>query len=330
VDGNNSNKIDASNTDELKELERELFGRVIKYIFGENNLIDNVAITVLAGYSWAKNRNLDAFFNETMFVADREYAKNQLKQKYSGKTLKEIIDEMINMQAEVIWLRRVKEGRQKSPDDYENDRMRAKRYVAYLFFEDIRNNCFEKKICPDFRVKLISDEIIHLLKSLTVEDYCRIKGYLRFVDRNNGHGEEVHGYDYGDYLYGMSYLDNVFVNCKNQINIKFNNEYEKLLDNEDKISQAKHHSCYRLGCVDEETIEGFVNEYYTFIRKIFSDQIDERHAVRILRNLYNKSNSKIINMLELLLKCMIASYIDARVHDNIRVTAGKQSVKLTK
>ena len=287
MDIDNRNTIGAGNKKGLKELEQEIYDRVVTYIFKTNDLIDSVAITVLAGYSWAKNRNFDTFFNETMFVADREYAENLLVQKYSGKKLKDIIDEMINMQAEVIWLRRVKEGKQQSPDDYGNDRMRAKRYVAYLFFEDIRKNCCEKNICPDFQVKLISDEVIHLLKSLTVEDYCRIKGYLQFIDRNNAHGQ-----DCGDYLHGMSYLDSIFVNCKKQKPIKLNEEYEKLLDDKEQISAAKHHTCYRLGCIDEETIEGFVNEYYTFVRKIFSDQIDERHAIRILRDLYNKSNSK--------------------------------------
>lgn len=321
--------VNENGNNELKYIEEEtsrrVYEKVIIYIFGESKQIDKVAVTVLSGHHWAKKRNFDSFFIQEIFDNDREHAKELLRY-YSGKkTLQEVIDAIINFQAAIIYLRRIREQEPESSGDYENDKWAAKRYVAYLFFEDIRKNCIEDGVCPDFKINLISDEIIDLLKSLTVEDYCRIKGYLRFLDRN-----KIHGYDFDDYMYGMGYLDSVFLNCKGKKMKKLHKEkYKLLLHNEEEIKKAKQNTCYRLGCKDTDkiNIEEFVNQYYTFIRKIISNEVEKKHAVEILKNLYNKSNSKIINMAEFLLKCLIASYVDEKDHVKIRADASKCGIE---
>lgn len=310
------------------EFVNKLFDRVVYYAVGNNELIDKVAVKVLAGHRWAKDREFDPTFIQEHFDKDRNYAEDLLKNfQNSCKTFDKVIEEMINVQAAVIFLRRIKERQPQSPDDYENDKWEAKRYVAYLFFEDIRNNCMKDGICPDFSINLLHPEIVHLLKSLTVEDYCRIKGYLQYIERDEQH---QHGFDLSDYLNSMGYLDQVFLNCKNQKLKKLNKQEGFSFDDKQVVKKAKLNTCYRLGCVAEENIEAFVNEYYAFLNQVVPDQREKKDAIKILKDLYNKSNSKIVNMMEFLLKCMVASYVDQREHADIRRAAGKEIEQVPK
>ncbi len=311
---------------ELQILEKRIYSQCAKYIFGVQNLLDKVALTVLAGHRWAKNRNFDTFSNETVFVTDKEYVEKLLEQKYSGKTLKEIIDEMINVQAEVIYLRRIREGKQQLPDDYENDRMIAKRYVAFLFFEGLVKDCVEQGVCPDFGINLMGQEVIHLLKSLTIDDYCKIKGYLLFLERKEKYGKSIHGLDKDDYLSAMNDLDRAFLNCNCQPMKRVHSRMLTLIDSERVIKKAKFNTCSRLGHQEARTVEDFVAKYYSFVKEVKYKDANrrEKEALVLLSDLYNKANSKIINASEFILKCMIASYVSEENHTVIRLKEGKQ------
>jgi hypothetical protein len=318
---------------ELAKIENETQERVLAKLLDNEfkKVIEAAAITVLAGYYWARDRNFDPLFDQEAYDDDRRHAEKKLREMYEDKkTLQQIINEMINRQANVIWRRRRKQGDDEgySYYRYQQDRWEAKRYVAYLFFEEIRKNCFEKGICPDFGVNLIGKEVINLLKSLTVEEYCKIKGYLSFLERT------AHGFDKDDYLKAMDDLDNTFLNC-NCLTMKricgsFGELLGELLDDEEKIKKAKYSPQDRLGYIDQKAIEDFVNGYYSFIKKAVS--IDENHkdAEPLLTELYHKANSKIINMMEFLLKCMIASYVNLEIHSLIRLKFDKTEIKKVK
>jgi hypothetical protein len=312
---------------DFERFSQDLYKEVVIYIFKKNKLVDNVAIQVLSVYEWAKHRNFDTVFDPRKYSQDCERAKEQLKKEYSGKTLQELINKMINLQAEVIWLRRLKEGKGQSPEDYENDRWEAKRYIAYLFLEDIRTSCFKDGICPDFKINLLSKDIVDLLKSLTIEEYCRINGYLRFLERNDKHNHVVHDYDQRDYLNAMGDLDKVFLNCSYKRMKQINEKYKAFYDKEEQIKKAKYNTCSRLGCITPYTIEKFVDDYYDFINKVLSHQGAKENAVNILKRLYDKCNSRIVNATEFLLKCMIASYVDKDEHNKIRIEAGKRELE---
>lgn len=298
-----------------------------KFLFGE--MLEIVAITVLAGHHWATNRNFDDFFDAALYASDREYAKQQLEHFYDKKNLNETIQEMINRQAHTISLRRKKDGIGDHPDDYCKDRWEAKRFVAFLFFEEILKGCIEKCKCPIVGDdNILSGEIIELLKSLSIEEYCRIKGYLFYLSDQHSNSENyIHGNDAKHYFKAMDLLDKAFLNCKGEKNKTCcSSMSELILDDHSKIKKAKQNPSDRLGYIDSDSVKSFVEKYYSLIEKIFSGKKAAHDPISVLHDLYNKDNSKIINMVEFMLKCMIASHVEDDAHWKIRVNSGKHDI----
>ena len=321
-----------NNRPDFKIIEEKSYNRMLDYLnLKLREIIEEATLTVLAGYYWARNRNFDPVFNQAAYDDDRRRAEKRLRDIYGAeveKPLQQLIQEMIKKQAEVIWWRRVTDGKDPgfNPDLYAQDGWEAKRYVAYLFFEGIRKSCFEEGICPDFAINAIGKEIIDLIKSLTIEEYCRIKGYLFFLRERDKYGEGAYGFDEGNYLSAMNDLDKTFLNCNHRTTKRMCDDFVKLMDDEEKIKKAKYSPRDRIGHIDQEAIKEFVDRYYSFIRKVVSNDIDHQEAEKVLVDLYHKSNSKIINMMEFLLKCMIASYVDEKVHFKIRLDSGKMEI----
>jgi len=308
--------------DKSKQIENKIMGEAIKAGFEE--IIKSAAITIFAGYSWARYRNFDPVFNQRDFDADRRHAETVYAKIYKDKNTKEIIDEMINRQAEIIWWRRYLDGNDTGYSDYQSqqDRWEAKRYAAYLFFKELVEKCISKKICPEFNAAEIGSEIFDLLKSLTIEEYCKIKGYLCFLERRE------HGFDKEHYLSAMNDLDRAFLNCGNNAMKRMNSVIFDSIKTEDydSITKAKCRPADRLGYIDREAAEEFVNKYYSFVETVISNDVNAGDAVDLLVDLYHGCHSKIINVLEFTLKCMIASYVDERLHSSIRGESCKQEL----
>lgn len=276
---------------EFIEIEEESKRGLEKYFYGNNSLVDEVAKIVFADYKWVTERNFDTIFDSKMFEEDRRYAEEILK-KFTAKPLSEIIDEMIKNQAHVIWRRRVYDGRDYGydPHIYENDNREAKKYIAYLFFEDIVKNCAKNGICPDFcidpikgKINNIGEKMIELLKLLTVDDYCCIKGYLLFLDRKIklGNSQKIHGYDYADYMEGINCLKGVLLNDNSGQNEPLN-----------------------------KIISDFINQYRLFIGKIGNkEDKKEENVVERLKNIYSKPILKDTNMIDFILKHTITGFL---------------------
>lgn len=294
-----------------------------KYFFENDDLINRVAVRVLAGHYWAKYRNFDAFPDKYKEVEDWKAAEKDLENLYSGKPLKEIIHIMVNNQADVIHLRRRKERIPDPPNSYKRDNWEAKRYIAYLFFEEILYECIKKKICPDFNINVKSQEIINLLRSLTIEEYCRIKAYIYFLDDQEKNGCQAYYKDEFNYHNAMSFLDTAFQNCKCGQNVPIQN-IEWLKDsNIDAIREAKRNTQNRIGPIPEGIIGKFVNEFYPFINRLLTNSHSKEETIKILSKIVDKSNTKIVNVVEFMLKCMIASHVSDDEYNEIRVEVGK-------
>lgn len=303
----------------IQELDRKLSS----YFFGNNKLIDTVATIVFAGYLWAKHGNFDDIIHkEGIIFGEKHDAEELLKRYYSNKSIKYIIEEMINKQAEVIWLRRRKGGNV-SDEYYERDKWEAKRYVAYLFFEELLRNCVDKHSCPDFS-KGMDKEILTLLKSLSVEEYCRIRGYLNFRERSDSNGFEKHGYDQQDYLDAMAHLDCAFKNCKETIrNTLSKHKHTVFPDRLGDIITAKINPSDRLGPIDQEAVELFVRNFYGFVEDLYENTSGKEDAIKVLRGIYSKDNAKIINMVEFITKCIVAAHVEKDTYKGIRIISGK-------
>lgn len=315
---------------QLRIIETETLSRVVDSLM--EKIIRSNAIKVFAGYAWARNRNFDEVYDPKAFEEDKKYGEQLLKETYKGETLplKDLIRKMIDKQAEVIWWRRVLDGRDPGYSTYlyERDRWEAKRYIAYLFFEELRKNCVQKGICPDLALSLKGQIIIDLLKSLTIEEYCKIKGYLAFLDRRQNNGGVVHGLENHDYMLAMKDLDSSFLNCNCRARKQFTAHAQKIVIVKDceEIKNAKYNTRDRLGHMDRLAIELFVDKYCAFVNAVFSNSVERNEAVVLLTDLYHNSNSKIINMVEFFLKCLIASYVDETVHSRIRINSHKSAL----
>lgn len=317
------NRLLKNSPDQEQTIETMVLKRVVDTLMEE--IVELNAVRVFAGYAWARNRDFNTVYDEAAFEEDRIYGENLFKKIYKEKTpsLEELIREMINRQAEVIWWRRVVNGTDPGYSQYlyERDRWEAKRYIAYLFFEELRENCVHRGICPDFGLSLKGQAVIDLLKSLTVEEYCKIKGYLAFLNRKQNAGRAAYGLEHNDYMLAMKDLDSSFLNCNCHVKKQFTADAQKIVIVKDceKIKAAKYNTRDRLGHIDPSVVEDFVDRYCAFIQDIFSRNVQRKDAVDLLAALYHNSNSKIINMVEFILKCLIASYVDEKIHSKIRL-----------
>lgn len=177
-------------------------------------VISRVAITVLAGFQWAKNRNFARFYDKRCAEEDWRLAENELRELYSDKSIGELLQIMIDRQAEVIFLRRQADGGKDDASFIPRDRWEAKRYVAFLFFNDFVEKCVEETVCPEDTEFIKFPAILQLLKSLSIEDYCRISAYLSYRSRLDS-GTYASSPDCSsDYYAAHDFLEQAFTNCK--------------------------------------------------------------------------------------------------------------------
>lgn len=317
---------------EKKSKAKKGYGTGWEKKYGE--YVANMAIVVLAGHQWAKHRNFDKFFDQEKYDEDRAEAEKILRGLYNeNKPLKDILELMTKMQADVIYWRRVLNGGNllSTPEQQNRDTWEAKRYIAYLFFDDVLHNCINIIKCPDFSKVFNNPDIFNLMKSLTIEEYCRIKSYLLYLGDQNKMGVKEECRDDKYFLGAMGYLDQAFYNCDGNCNKKINSKYRRRFSSKkEDIIKAKYNPHDRLGDMNIEDIKKFVDAYYSFIEKyeIPNDQKDpgdstKNQATTLLEFMYDKKNSKFVNMMEFSSKCMIASYVDRNKHETIRSDAKK-------
>lgn len=313
----------------LKNLEKQLNGSIKDDYFSNENIINKIAITVIAGYYWARDRDFNNFFDEAEFIKDRKNAIKELEKTYKNKNnLKDVLKEMVNKQAEVVWRRRKFEGIEDPPNSYDRDNWEAKRFIAYLFADKIITDCIESNVCPDFKLNLFDPEIVNLLKSLTIEEYCRIKAYLIFLRNTQSYSGKVYWNDDVNYREATNFLDKAFHNCKCMKKVKMDkNKYSLLLGNieTEKIKKAKKIPCDRIGPINHMNIEKFVDEYYAFFDAIQKNPQEKKEddLTKIIKMLYDVSYTNVINIFEFMLKCMFLSHINESKHEEIRKEAGK-------
>ena len=296
------------------------FGR--KYVFGGDKIIDFVATTVIAGHHWAKYRDFDTSPDKYKEIEEWKTAEKELRNFYNGKPLKKVLEDMINRQANVIYLRRQVENIPDPPNHYDRDKWEAKRYIAYLFFDEILYGCVHDHLCPDFDINLISQEVVDLLRSLTIEEYCRIKAYVVFLDNRKNIGNQAYYKDDLNYYNALSLLDKAFQNCKRRKNATLQNG-GWLNQDVDTIRKAKRKTEDRIGPIPKGIIKDFVNKFYPYINQLPKNSHGKEETIKILSRIYDKSNTKIINVIEFMLKCMIASHVSDDEYNEIRINAGK-------
>ncbi len=127
------------------------------------------------------------------------------------------------------------------------------------------------------------------------------------------------------YFAASKSLDQAFDNCKCKNQVKLHKDsHAWIFFDTQQIKQAKQNVEDRIGPLPKkELISNFVDEYYNVINQIIASQDNKKDIVEVLTKLYDSSNSKIINMVEYMLKCMIASYIDENKYIEIRQNANK-------
>ncbi len=178
------------------------------YLLGENDFLDRVGTTVLAGYNWARNRGFDPRYDPAVFEADRNGAIQWMREALSGQSLASFLESLINAQAEVIWIRKVNNGYQgvQPPEEYDRDRQEAERFVAFLLFNEIVRKYLEEGVWPRLGI-VLGEEVSNLLAKLSVEDYGRIGGYLEFSSRAP---DAAHGAHTEDFQKAMIRLANIY------------------------------------------------------------------------------------------------------------------------
>jgi hypothetical protein len=186
-------------------------GKSSAYRFGDDQLTDTVAITIFAGHIWARDRHFDTSFNPEAYEQDRRLAEALLCDTCSGMGLREVINAMINTQAEVNWLRKVRNGYQglQSSTEFDEDRHQAERFVAFLFFDAFLRDFLKTGAWPAYGVGL-KESLVDLFKTLPLDEFARISGYLEFLDRRSRIAEGAHGYHADDYLSAFGALEKVW------------------------------------------------------------------------------------------------------------------------
>lgn len=285
-------------------------------IFGGINKLLEIGITVHAGYLWGKYRNFDKVFDEDKYNKDRIDAENYIKSifninNFTQEDLQQLIDKLIDFQSHVIYLRRTYDTKaDPSCDTFtDGDKNEAKKFIAWLFFNGIIEDCIEKSICPDFYLNL-PPEIIESLQHLTVEEYCKINAYLSYLNRlENG----IEGDEKSDYYNALAYLESAFINCRNE-------EYKciKNLDHYDLILSCINNKFIKQHNTTFDT-EIYLKEYKLILQKVIDKKQvtrDENHY--LLSILCSHQNAKYINVIEYMIKCILISHIDAITYDKIR------------
>lgn len=302
----------------MTRIEERLMEMVNDEVFGGlTKVVKDAGIRVFSVYRWASKRNFSDVFDAQEYAKDRVYASEELVEMFGSLGLDEIVDRLIEEQTKVIWNRRVSEGKNGGPRP--SDRQEAKRYIAFLFFDDLVKLCSENRSCP--RVVLAESKwnslIINLLKSLSIEDYCKIKAYLMSIEAaHSGQGGFHH--QQSNFLNAMGALDSRLVNCGLSETHAMAGVYEHFLDGYGQIRQAKMNRADSLGFIPSATVSRFMETYYGFLETFARGNPDSEHAPAALRELYRAGNTRIVNAAEYLLKCGISSLVPKETHSAIR------------
>lgn len=291
-------------------LERKIFGPLTK-------LVVDAGIEVYSVYRWAMKRNFSAIFDAVEYENDRIYASHKVTEMLESMTLEEIVDHLIESQAEVVWHRRVCEGKNGGVTD--KDRQEAKRYISFLIFNDLLKLCADGKYCP--RDVLINSEwgnyIVFLLKSLSLEDYCKIHAYLSYKNREQS-GKEDQNLAQRDFLGAMGIIDRSFYCCGRNDNHDVTMFAGHFLTEHDNIARAKLNRSDTLGTISERTVDRFMEVYYGFLDRFIKGHNFIDHAPSALIELYRSGNTRIVNAGEFLLKCCISAHVPDDIHMSIR------------
>jgi hypothetical protein len=299
------------------DLEEELSRRIREKLFGElTAAVENAGISVFSVYRWAAERNFSVVFDRREYDGDWEYAARRLMSMFDHMQLHEIIDELVSAQARIVWLRRVSEGTNGglSPHDLRE----ARRYVAFLFFDDMLRLCRNGDCCPKTAISKSSSLILDLLKSLSLEDYCRIKGYLTFRNRHSRSDEAHHSFHRADFLKAMGELDSCFVNCGRSNGDKQYEFHHHLSGNLAGVERAKLNRSDTLGPIPTSTVSRFMENFYGFVSSFSSGETDTGRACQALRELYRFGNARVVNATEFFFKCIISSAVPPELHSKIR------------
>lgn len=313
-------------TNTIEDFKKELGDVTRKHVFGElDYTIEKAGLSVYSVYRWAKERRFDPNYNPSESNADEEYAQQKIDM-FKGQNMRFIINELIDAQTDIVWLRRLTEGFNdpKSP----KDKYEAKRYVAFLFFDDIVNSCLHSDdVCPREMFSKWMPDILDLLKSLSIEDYCKIKGYLAFLTRCSSNYGGSNGRQKTDFLDALAQLDEAFVNCGQNYGDEFieppymsNHEWRK-------VEQAKLNRSDTLGLLSKKTISQFMKTYYGFLRSYIHGMNKSEDSCKALRELYRAGNTRIVNAAEYILKCAFCSFVSNSEHLAIRKECFKGGLK---
>ncbi len=301
----------------IERIEGILHDKLQAKLFGElAGMVEHAGILVFSVYRWATERNFSIVFDPHEYLNDKAFALEKLTSMLDHGDLHQIINELITAQTDVIWLRRVSSGANGEPSA--TDMQRAKRYVAFLFFDDLLKLCRSGHCCPKNAMSQWGPLVLNLLKSLSLEDYCRIKGYLSFMERCR-HSPEVHARDhYADFLDAMGGLDEGFINCGRHEQRGPHEFHLHLADDFEKVERAKMNRADTIGPISAETVSQFMQNFYGFVSSFSKGEADRERAHRALRELYRSGNTRVVTAAEYFLKCNICSLVPGDVHVAIR------------
>jgi hypothetical protein len=184
------------------------------YRWGREPLLDRVGVTVLAARAWARERDFDPRFDPDAYEADRVRAEGILRALSPRTTLAAFVGLLVDAQADVGRLRRMRDGRPGVGSDGEtaSERGEAEKYVACLFLSGTVAHLRETGKWPPHPA-VLGRPVLDLLARLTASDFARISGYLAFADRA-GKAEETHGQDHDDYLAAFGWMGATLDECR--------------------------------------------------------------------------------------------------------------------
>lgn len=309
MDGN----LDGGNGS-IERIEQILREKLQAKLFGElAGMVEHAGILVFSVYRWAAERHFSIVFDPYEYLNDKVYALEKLILILDNMDLDHVINELIGAQTDVIWHRRLSSGTNGGRSAA--DMQKAKRYIAFLFFDDLLELCRSGHCCPKNAITQSGSVIVNLLKSLSLEDYCRIKGYLSFMERRRHFPEVNPSQHHTDFLDAMGGLDDRFVNCGLHDQCGSHELHLHLVDDFEKVERAKMNRSDTIGPISGETVGQFMQNFYGFLSSLSDGDVDEARAHQALRELYRSGNTRVVTAAEYLLKCKTCSLVpnDAQV-----------------
>jgi hypothetical protein len=217
------------------------------------------------------------------------------------------IDTIIRIQAHLIWH---KNGRR--PNDkkgMEDDWFDAKRYIYFLFVDNLLKSCHSGNACPLDSFTLNSAEY---MQSLTIEEFAKFKAYLKWKDRTGGNIYIINSEHSNDYYDSIKYVKKIAAGCdlckrllKNSSPLSTFISSNKF--NVDKIETAKcNYLTHKNKPTNKEIVHSYMENYYNVVKEHHKEGFSQ-NIVKQLQNQVNATSHDVATIFELVLNCYISS-----------------------